>query len=308
MKKKQRKFTGKRFGPNLNIIVNPQAAEYSKNKIDFLINEITAMGGRYFLNVPESAEECTNHIKRIINKQPNGIIVCGGDGTVNLVARSMIRRKIGLGIYPLGRFNNIYRSLYGKPDLKKAVRHILSLRTFRIDCGMAGRQFFLNAVAFGLIPEMLELLLVKKNPRTAIGWSRLAAQAAAAVDIKPISIKLDAFAFELSPQILNINILSHCLGMPVTPASINDDGKSEVAFDVGKKTAIMSSYIRQVYKKKYIYSDEIRMYRGQRISIVDVKGRKMYIDGEITESRTPEIDIEILPGRIRVFHESQPSA
>ncbi len=307
MKKKSRISSGKRFGPNLNVIVNPKAAEYSKNKIDFLLGAITTAGGRYFLSAPESAEDCTNHIKRIINRRPHGIIVCGGDGTVNLAARSMIRKKIGLGIYPLGRFNNIYRSLYGEPDLKKAVKHILSLRTNRIDCGTAGRQFFLNAVAFGLIPEMLEMLLIKKNPRTAIGWSRLAARAAAAVDIRPLSVKLDAFAFELTPQVLNVNILSHCLGLPMAPVSVNNDGKSEVAFDVGNKKAIMSSYIRQIYKKKYIYSDEIRMYRGQRISISNVKGKKMYIDGEISECRTSEIDIEILPGRIRIFHEGQPS-
>lgn len=286
--------------PTYNIIVNPKASGYSKQKIELLLQEIVKANCRYFLTEPDSPKNTTFYIKRILAKKPTTIIACGGDSTVNLVARNLMRRTTCLGILPLGRFNNIYRSLFGKPDIKVAIRHMLSGQNKRIDCGVASGNFFLGSVALGLIPELFEFLNKKRTPRFAISWSRLAAQAAASATVRPLSIKVDAFGFTISPQTTSISLLSYGVGLPLVPASIDDDGKCEVVFDIGQGKAIMSSYIRQIFKQKYIYSDEIRMFRGEKVSISPVEGRKLYIDGEITECREPELRIEIFPKRVRV--------
>lgn len=305
MNRKKKKSSRPRPRPVFNIIVNPKAALYSKDKIKFLIDEITRANCRYYLSEPDSAKSTVFLIKRILTKRPSGIIVCGGDSTVNLIARNIIRRTICLGIYPLGRFNNIYRSIYGDPDHKKAARHILSGQDRRIDYGVASGYFFLGSVALGLVPELVELLSKKNTPRFAIGWSRLAAQAAAATSIKPLSVKVDAFGFELSPQIVSINLLSHSVGLPLVPASVDDDGRCEVVFDVGQSKAIMSQYIRQIYRGKYIYSDEVRLFRGEKITVSPVLGRKLYIDGEIIRHRVPELRIRTFPRKIRVFQAAE---
>lgn len=291
--------------PVYNIIANPNAAEYSKQKIKYLIDQLTAAGCRYFLTEPESPKDTAYYIKRIITKRPTGIIICGGDSTVTIVARNVIRRMIRLGIYPLGRFNNIYRSIYGQPDLKVALAHIMSGREKRIDYGLASGYFFLGSVALGLIPELYELLKEKKTPRLAISWSRLAAQAAASVIIKPLSIKVDSFKFDFSPITLNINLLSHSAGLPLVPVSIMDDGKCEVVFDVGQNKVIMSNYIRQIFKGKYIYSDDVRVFRGEKIAVTPVEGAKLYIDGEITRLHSNELRIETFPQKIRIFYKSE---
>ena len=82
---------------------------------------------------------------------------------------------------------------------------------------------------------------------------------------------------------------------------ISDDGKCEVSFDIGEGQAIMSSYIRQIYKKKFIYSDEIRLYRGERVSISSVKDSKIYIDGELITMSEPELKIETFSQKVRIF-------
>ena len=285
-----------------NIIVNPKAADYSRDKVDKLCKAITDSGGRYYLTEPDSQQSIVYHIKRILTKNPGGIVVCGGDGTINMVARHIIRRTIPLGIIPMGRFNNIYRSLYGEPDFKKAVANILSGRDKKIDYGLASGEFFLNSISLGFVPQLHQLLESRKPPRFAIGWSRLAAQAAAMVELKPLSIKVDAFAFDFTPQVLNINLLSHIAGIPIVPSCIPDDGKCEIVFDIGEGRAIMSSYVRQLFKQKYLYSNDVRLYRGERISISPVEGYKAYIDGEIVPLRAPELRIEIFSQKIRVFH------
>ncbi len=300
-----RKFSNKRYKPRskpvFNIVVNPHCTGYSEKKLGYLIGEMDRLGILYFLAKPDSPQGLSRYVKSVLYKKPSGIIVCGGDGTVNLVARNLIRRKPILGIVPMGRFNNIYRSLYGEPDVKLAVAHILAGREKKIDCGMASGRFFLGSVGLGLIPELSELLEKKRSPMFSIGWSRLAAQAVAAVRIRKRSIKVDAFEFNLSPQTISINLLPYSTGLPLTPASLNDDGKCEFVFDIGETQAIMSGYIRLIHKRKYIYSNDIRMFRGRRISITPVDGSQIYIDGEIIKSPTAELKIEIMDKKIRIY-------
>jgi diacylglycerol kinase (ATP) len=306
MKYQQKRGRKPRPQPAYNIIVNPEAADFSRDRVTALIDGIKQAGFRYYINEPGSEKETTLYVKRIISKRPAGIIACGGDGTVNLIAQSMIRRTTALGILPLGRFNNIYRSLLGTPDIKSAIGHVLSGIDRKIDYGLASGQFFLGTVAIGLIPEMFEALgRKKKSPRFAISWSRMAAQAAATASIDALSVKVDAFGFKLTPQTVNISLLSHCLGLPFFPASLTDDGRCEVVFDVGQRKAIMSEYVRQIFKGKHIYSDEIRLFRGEKVSLTPMEGRKIYVDGEITRCRTRELAIETVPKRIRILSQRE---
>ncbi len=284
-----------------NVVVNKQATNYSVDNIKSLLDQITISGGRYFIAEPESSSLMADHIKYILRRKPNGLIVCGGDGTVNLAGRIISRRLVRLGILPLGRFNNIYHSLYGEPKLKNALTHITRGKEKHIDTGSASGHFFLGSVGLGLFPELYRLLESKKTPRFGIGWSRLASQAAAEVIVKQLTLKLDEFQFDLTPQMISINLLPFSVGLPVTPTSLPDDGKCEVIFDVGQTSAIMSGYIRALLKRKYIYSNEIRMFRARKIVLYQSESRPMYIDGELIES-PPELDIEVQSKRLRIFY------
>jgi diacylglycerol kinase family enzyme len=305
MKRYYGKNTRPRFQPTYYLIVNSAASGYSKSKIDYLIEEIAGAGGSHHLLEPSSPRDTAVQIRRIIHRRPEGIIACGGDSTVNAVAQHLIRRTSSLGILPLGRFNNIYRSLYGEPDIKKATRHILSHRNRQIDHGLASGHFFLGSIAWGFIPELLELIDKKGMPRFGISWSRYASLAAAQVKSSQFSIKIDAFKFDLAPRMLNINLLPFSLGLQLTAASIDDDGKGEIVFDIGQAGAIFSSYLRQIFKKKYIYSDDIRMFRGSKISISPMKGNRLLFDGEIIDYSAPSLEVEIFEKKIRVFHQPE---
>ncbi|UCD17949.1 MAG: hypothetical protein JSV44_03320 [Candidatus Zixiibacteriota bacterium] len=284
------------------LVINSHACGYSRERIARLINAVTGAGASYHVIESDILKEVSFRIKRCLPKSPTGVIACGGDTTVNLVARHLIRRTCALGIYPLGRFNNIYRSLYGKPDYQQATHHILSGESRRIDQGLISGKFFLGSVGLGLIPEMYELIHKKRIPRFGIGWSRLAASAAAAVRSRKLSLKVDAFGFDVAPLTLNINLLPYTLGLSLVPACIDDDGKCEVTFDSGRGQAIFSGYIRQIFKGKYTYADDIRMYRGTKIAINPVTAGKIYLDGELLDPPDEEVKIEIFPKRIRVFH------
>lgn len=286
--------------PTFGVIINEQAKEYADDKIDFLISELARSRSNWHVIKSSAAKEVIYQIKRLLTRQPVGIIACGGDGTVNLVAQNLIRRTCALGIFPLGKYNNIYNSLYGPPDLSEAVDHILSGHSRKIDYGTAGKHFFLGSVGLGLVPNLANII-GQNPPRFGIGWSRKASLAAALVKARQTSIIIDEFKFDITPLFFNVNLLSHSLGLPLTPTSIDNDGKAEVVFDIGQGKANLSRFIRKIFKRKYIYADEIRMYRGRKISITPTSKRKLYLDGDIIELADSTLIIETFPNKIRVY-------
>lgn len=293
-------------GPSLfYLLINPGADGYSSKKIDYLTGELKRAGKQFHTIEIATFENALVQLRGIVQRRPEAIIACGGDSTVNLIAQTLIRHSTGLGIYPLGRFNNIYRSLNGEPKLESAAEHILSGKSIKIDHGLASGRFFLGSIGIGLIPELLGQINSKRVPRFGLGWSRMAAMAAANVNTKQISIKIDAFRFDISPRLLNINLLPYSVGLPIASACIEDDGKGEVIFDIGNNSAILSSFIRMIFKKKYIYSDDIRMFRGSKVTISPIPRSKLYIDGEIVDHALDALEIEFFEKKIRIFHKSE---
>jgi diacylglycerol kinase (ATP) len=290
-----------RYEPLFIIIVNSEASQFDKKKISDLSEKISKAGGRYQIIEPNSQGDAIFQIRRIVNSRPEGIIACGGDTTVNLVAQSLVRHTTGLGILPMGRFNNIYRSLYGEPDMNQAIQNILSKKSRKIDHGLVGDRFFLGSIGVGLIPELFESIKKKGAPRFGIGWSRLAAQAAARVPVTPLTIKIESFKFSFAPLMVNVNLLPYSAGLALTSGSIDDDGKGEIIFDVGQDKAIYSNFIRQIAKNKYLYADEIKMFRGSKVSITPIPGNIFYLDGELVEHHAPALEIEIFEKKIRIF-------
>src|SRR6187399_880871 len=49
--------------------------------------------------------------KQIENYQPDRVVACGGDGTIKLVAESLLKTNIPLGIIPAGSANGMAKEL-----------------------------------------------------------------------------------------------------------------------------------------------------------------------------------------------------
>lgn len=304
MRKEYVKKRRQQSRPLYGVVVNPNASDYSKKAIDELIEKIVAKKANWHTVQTSVTRDAIYQIKKLLQRRPAGIIACGGDGTVNLVARNMIRRTTALGIFPLGKMNNIFRSLYGEPSGRKAIQHIFSGDHLKIDYGLAGKRFFLGSFGIGLMREMHETLQERRLPRFGIGWSRLTSQVSARVSPKKFHMTIDQFTYDITPIFFNINLLPYSVGLPLSPMSLPGDGCAEVLFDPKGGKSILSGFIRKIHKKNYIFSDDILMYRGKKITISPVAEESIYLDGETWEPGEPDIEIEIFQEKIRVFKEA----
>jgi len=297
-------------------LVNKEADRYEPKAIERLIAAIRSNKDAYTLYEADSAMDLFRSAEvaagmrqagRISRPYPGAgkvtaLIACGGDGTFNLVARAGFKGNLPVAPYPLGKLNDVSKSLYGTTDPSRVLRHILSSDTRKSDVGWVGGLPFFCSIGLGFTARMIEEMANHSVPRLTMGWSKIATRAAAQVEFKDLILKVDSFRFEIHPAIFNIHLLSHAAGLPFSPVSIPDDGHAEVIFDINPENDNFSAFTRLIHKGKYLYGDEVRLYRGSVISMQPVKGRRLCLDGELIKLPTDYVEVKIDEKKLQVLY------
>lgn len=311
-KRRQKPATG--GSSHWGILVNPKAGGYQRGIVDTLTQAIKKRGGHYTVEQPDTALAMVHRAKVLAGLvsgdiHPNiarfgkisGLISVGGDGTFNLVARAAHDADLSVGVIPTGRFNNLARSLFGEVKPSAAIGKILDGNYRKIDVGVVGDRPFFTSIGLGLVPELLEALDGKRTPMFGIGWSRLGAQAAAKVKLQKTLLKVDAVKIDFEPVFLNVNLLPYSVGLPFSPASIPDDGLIEVLCDQRSLLGNYSTFVRQIYKRNYLFGSEVCVYRGRSILCQPTEGRTLYVDGELVKLQTNSLDIKLHEKQLSVL-------
>lgn len=298
------------------ILVNESAAAYRPEPIEQLTTRIRNQSGQYTVlrprtanNLMEAAQAASGRRRgrRLLPMQfqkrgpVTSLIACGGDGTFNLVARAAHAADLPVGLLPMGRFNNIARSLYTDLGVEASIKRIMERSYQLIDVGTVAGQPFFAAIGLGLTPHLARMMAKRKTPRLALGWSRLVSQTVAHIEPKKTVVKVDAFRFDISPTILNVHLLSHSVGLPMTPASLADDHRAEIIFDVRANRRDLAAYARQISKGNFVYGSAVRLFRGSIITIQPTRGRTLYLDGELIDLPTNILDIKISEKQLKVY-------
>jgi len=296
--------------------VNRRATKYNPEPIKRLIAAVRNAGWYYTIYESDSAEELAHKarfacgIKRRQRQLPEylqqrgkvtALVACGGDGTVNLTADIALTANIPLGIIPMGRFNNIARSLYNSVDTDDVIDMIIKRGYRRIDTARVSGRLVVGSLGVGLIPAMAHLLQEKKTPRFGFLWSQVGAKAASQVRMKKMVIKIDSFRFELRPTLFNIHLLPYSVGLPLSPVSIYDDGQVETVFDIGGNGKVLSTLVRQAWKKKYVYGSEVRLFRGKTVTFQPVRRQTVYLDGELVTLPDNTAELQLCEKQLKVF-------
>ena len=131
-----------------------------KNKIIFIINPIAGKGKgkivesqvqQFFSKkevdfktyLTEYNGHATLLTKSILTQKPTIVVACGGDGTINEVAQTLIGTDIALGIIPIGSGNGLAANLHIPSDYEKAFEVILNAKQSKIDAGKVNENYFI---------------------------------------------------------------------------------------------------------------------------------------------------------------------
>lgn len=283
-------------------IINPMAGGVNhEDTIDDLKNLAKSkdIDGNFFFTTGE--DDQSGIVKQIEKFKPDRVVAAGGDGTIQLVGRTLLPYDLSLGILPLGSANGLATALGIPKDPLEAARKILDSSRVR---PMDMLRFNDEHLCIHLSDIGANALIVKKYEETGVrGLLGYARHLLAAVQETPL-IRMTVRTPEQTCRkegflMAFANAHKYGTGVQISEGSVSD-GRFEIC-NVEKVTldeAIKAGLtILNVFVDKDMFSDVISCREAE--IAVDKKAH-FQIDGEYI-GMTDHLKIEIVPGALKLL-------
>ena len=153
-------FSTRKHSLRAKLIFNPSAGAARTNPIEIVdvIHEMQAWKLVPEAYLVEPGCDLPGVVQDALAQGFRMFVVCGGDGTISAVARSLAGTPATLGVIPIGTQNNTALSLNIPDDVPAAIAILRNGRRIKVDVGMAtcGRIStpFLEVCSVGLVSTL----------------------------------------------------------------------------------------------------------------------------------------------------------
>jgi diacylglycerol kinase (ATP) len=250
--------------------------------------------------VGTDAADSTRLARQAVAEGVDGLVVCGGDGMVNLAAQVLAGTDTPLGIIPTGTGNDTARALgIAIKDPLAAADVIIAGGTRVIDLARSGDRYFVTVMAAGFDAAVNEKANRMSWPKGQLKYS--VAIVAVLKEFKPIhyTLDLDGETRQVDGMLVSIgNGDSMGGGLRVTHGAELDDG----LLDVVLITSVPRRELVRVYPKLFSGGHTSHpAYERHRVKRVTVAapGVVAYADGE--RFGDLPLTVEVVPGALTVF-------
>ena len=145
-------------------IINPISGKGKGKDLKFIIDDFFKDNNIEILcRFTEYEGHSIQIIKEEILNNPSVIVACGGDGTINEVAQSLVGKSIPLGIIPMGSGNGLASNLKISKDINTALQVIISNHITTIDVGLMNDKYFFSNMGLGIDVKVIHRYTSQKK-------------------------------------------------------------------------------------------------------------------------------------------------
>jgi diacylglycerol kinase (ATP) len=239
----------------------------------------------------------------ILAAQPDCIVACGGDGTINEVASCLVNSTVKLGIVPVGSGNGLASHLTIPKEIEKALGIIKGGKVSFIDVGKVNDHYFFSNMGIG-IDAMIIKRYERSANRTLSAYVKSALSSGLKFKSRKTILNFGNRVMNAEPLLLfvsNSNEMGY--NMSLTPkASLNDGWldllvvpKLSLAQKIKLGYCVLTSNIGRFKKGTHELVQNLRIEQPETI-FMDIQ-----IDGEFHNIKTNTIDICVLHKGLRVI-------
>ncbi|WP_234419295.1 diacylglycerol/lipid kinase family protein [Sphingomonas sp. EC-HK361] len=239
-------------------------------------------------------------IKALMAKQPDLMILGGGDGTVSGLVDYLVGTETILGVLPLGTANSFARTLGIPLDINGAIEVLRTGAPKRIDLGMIDKDYFANCAAMGISPQIAETVphgLKKVLGRVGyLGWAGVQF-----AKFKPFTLIVGEGESAERLKVVEVRISNGPFhgGTELVDEAAVDSGEIIVQAVRGHvKSTLIKNWAASVLRHEARHEDTVS-FRGRELKIATIPPLPISIDGEVL-AHTP-VTAKIAAGVIRVM-------
>ncbi|MCL7765007.1 YegS/Rv2252/BmrU family lipid kinase [Polaribacter sp. Z014] len=214
------------------------------------------------------------------------IVACGGDGTINEVASTLVGTTIPLGIVPIGSGNGLASNLSIPKNILQAFYTIKNNKKTSIDVGCVNDRYFFSNTGFGFTANVIENYEASLK-RTLLSYIKSSLKSFREFDKRAeISITINDDSEVLNPFLIfisNSNELGYHFSL--TPKASLKDGLLDVIIvpKIGKLKMLFFGFC--VFIKKPNLLKEVKYFQEREIKLTRKRGPifEAQIDGELAK-------------------------
>jgi len=222
------------------------------------------------------------------------VVAVGGDGTVNEVLNGIFGYNVPLGILPVGRGNDFFRTISNSRILDVILKPFLDIPKFNmVDVGRMNDRYFINVAGVGFDAMVAGI----SEPVRFLGpVAYLGSALVGLLKNKGIRLKLNIDGNKIDMNALMIAIANgRYFGgkMLIAPEASPWDGKFDVCLIENASKLEVLKTLPKVYSGKHIYHPKVKTFKAEYLEITSTGNMPVEMDGEIFY--TDRLKIEMIP-------------
>ncbi|TVQ05518.1 MAG: YegS/Rv2252/BmrU family lipid kinase [Leptolyngbya sp. DLM2.Bin27] len=290
---------------NTLLIVNPTSGpEENPDLVSDLTNALKEQGIEAAVCTTTPDEDGQGLAAAAAKAGTQLVIVAGGDGTIEAVARGLVHSQTALGILSQGTRNNIAASLEIPTDVTQAVRVIKAGNRRQIDMGKANQHYFMEVVGIGLeaslFPRGDE---VKEGMKSNFGRAAKSFLMAAKMffQFKQHRLVLRFNGTKARLRTLQVNICNsprYGVEFTLAPEAKMDDGKLDLIYiDQPSKWEHFRHFFAAM-RGRQLPHKRLQMHQATTVEVRGYPALEVHADG--TYIGTTPVMVEVVPQAIWV--------
>lgn len=231
------------------------------------------------------------------------LVACGGDGTVQEIAVSVLHTTSLLGIIPLGSGNDFIKSLNIPTNLQEGLKLIRRKRHKKVDIGSFNHGYFINTLGFGFDGLTNRYATQSGIGNGALRYALGALRANLNREVFRARIEVDGKTIAPDEMMMMTFANGRVEGgsFMISPDSSVSDGSLElvVVRPVPKwlfpivLPIFLSSFVKKLPYLEY--------YTGKHFSIELDRPLEIHSDGEQVSDHDKSFTVEVIPSSVMVI-------
>ena len=231
------------------------------------------------------------------------IVACGGDGTVNEIASSLVGSNVKLGIVPMGSGNGLASALKIPKSISGALNVIKNSNSTQIDVGEINKHYFFSNTGIGFDANVINNYSKTKQRRLG---SYLRASLLTFFNNPPsLSVKIttESKSLRLKPFMVfvsNSNEMGYDISL--TPKASIQDGMLDaiIVEPLNKLEIIYFGFLLLIKRPQSFKKAHYFLTKNLEITNLEKGGVLAQIDGESVQIKAKQINIQIKQAALSV--------
>ncbi|MGB2578403.1 YegS/Rv2252/BmrU family lipid kinase [Elusimicrobium simillimum] len=231
----------------------------------------------------------------------DSVIACGGDGTINEVAKGLYGTNTALGIIPRGSGNGFAREIGMNLNSERALKQLQTAKKIHSDMGRINGELFINVAGIGIEADIAHAFATH-GKRGIWPYFKLGAKIVFSYKPKKVKVVTEGHEIEIAPLTLVFaNGRQYGTNFKIAPKASLTDGLLDMVQVLDKNKFSLLLGLPSFFNSDFRPFNPTVVIRVKNTEVF-TRGPVFYhVDGEPKQSTGDNIKVEILPASIWVL-------